>query len=183
MTAATERRTVNRRTEDIYRKAIEDTRDFAIFMTDVDGIITNWNIGGRLILGYSEEEIIGKDAARFFTPEDRAKDIPRKEMATAAMSGRAEDERWHVRRDGSRFWASGVMTSVRDQDGKLIGFFKGHARHDRAKQVNRRAGSLLRSFNGHVEHRSPGRPLPADKSGFPAGAGILRRGTAGDVTL
>ncbi|HJS23455.1 MAG TPA: PAS domain S-box protein [Pyrinomonadaceae bacterium] len=124
MTAATERRTVNRRTEDIYRKAIEDTRDFAIFMTDVDGIITNWNIGGRLILGYSEEEIIGKDAARFFTPEDRAKDIPRKEMATAAMSGRAEDERWHVRRDGSRFWASGVMTSVRDQDGKLIGFSK-----------------------------------------------------------
>jgi len=124
MTAATDRRTVNRRTEDIYRKAIEDIRDFAIFMLDVNGIVTNWNTGGQHILGYSEEEIIGKDGAKLFTPEDRAKDIPRKEMATAAMSGRAEDERWHVRRDGSRFWASGVMTPVRDGDGKLIGFSK-----------------------------------------------------------
>lgn len=88
MTAATERRTANRRTEDNYRKAIEDIRDFAIFMIGTDGIITNWNLGAQLILGYSEEEIIGKDAARFFTPEDRAKDIPQKEMSTAAMSGR-----------------------------------------------------------------------------------------------
>ena len=124
MTTVTERRIVNRRTEDIYRKAIEDIRDFAIFMMDVNGIVTNWNIGGQLILGYSEEEIIGKDGARLFTPEDRAKDIPQKEMATAAMSGCAEDERWHVRRDGSRFWASGVMTPVRDDAGKLIGFSK-----------------------------------------------------------
>lgn len=124
MTAATERRTANRRTEDNYRKAIEDIRDFAIFMIGTDGIITNWNLGAQLILGYSEEEIIGKDAARFFTPEDRAKDIPQKEMSTAAMSGRAEDERWHLRRDGSRFWASGVMTPVCNPEGKLIGFSK-----------------------------------------------------------
>ena len=124
MTAATERRTANRRTEDNYRKAIEDIRDFAIFMIGTDGIITNWNLGAQLILGYSEEEIIGKDAARFFTPEDRAKDIPQKEMSTAAMSGRAEDERWHLRRDGSRFWDSGVITPVRDSEGKLIGFSK-----------------------------------------------------------
>lgn len=124
MTAGTERRIANRRTEDNYRKAIEDIRDFAIFMTNVEGIITNWNLGAQYILGYSEEEAIGKDAAKFFTPEDRAKEIPRKEMATAATSGRAEDERWHMRRDGSRFWASGVMTPVRDPDGKLIGFSK-----------------------------------------------------------
>src|SRR5829696_6039566 len=124
MTAATERRIVNRRTEDIYRKAIEDIRDYAIFTTDADGIVTNWNAGAKHILGYSEEEIVGKDGAKVFTPEDRAKDIPQKEMATAATLGRAEDERWHVRRDGSRFWASGVMTPVRDPDGKLIGFSK-----------------------------------------------------------
>ncbi|HEX7773338.1 MAG TPA: PAS domain S-box protein [Pyrinomonadaceae bacterium] len=124
MTAANERRIDNRRTEDIYRKAVEDIRDFAIFMVDTDGIITNWNAGAQLILGYSEEEIIGKDGAKIFTPEDRAKGIPRKEMATAAMEGRAEDERWHMRRDGSRFWASGVMTPARDSTGKLIGFSK-----------------------------------------------------------
>lgn len=124
MMVETERRTVNRRTEDIYRKAVEDIRDFAIFMIDVDGIVTTWNIGGQLILGYSAEDIIGKDGAKLFTTEDRAKNVPRKEMETAATMGRAEDERWHVRRDGSRFWASGVMTPVRDPNGKVIGFSK-----------------------------------------------------------
>jgi PAS domain S-box-containing protein len=124
MSSAGERRAVYRRTEDIYRKAIEDIRDYAIFMTDPDGLITNWNIGAQHILGYSEEEIVGKNASRFFTPEDKAKDVPRKELATAAAEGRAEDERWHVRRDGSRFWASGIVTPVRDHAGQLIGFSK-----------------------------------------------------------
>ncbi|HEV2834010.1 MAG TPA: PAS domain S-box protein [Pyrinomonadaceae bacterium] len=124
MSTATERRTVYRRTDDIYRKAIEDIRDYAIFMTDADGVITNWNIGAQHMLGFSEEEILGKNASKFFTPEDRAKDVPRKEFATAAAVGRAEDERWHVRRDGSRFWASGIVTPVRDQTGQLIGFSK-----------------------------------------------------------
>ena len=124
MTAATERRVVNRRTEDIYRKAIEDIRDYAIFTTNAEGLVTNWNSGAQHILGYTEEEVLGKEGAKFFTIEDRAKDVPEKEMETAALLGRAEDERWHVRRDGSRFWASGVMTSIRDRDGKLLGFSK-----------------------------------------------------------
>jgi PAS domain S-box-containing protein len=124
MAETAERRAVLRRTEDIYRKAIEDIRDYAIFMTDPAGVITNWNAGARYILGYSENEIIGTNAAKFFTPEDRAKDVPRKELATAAAEGRAEDERWHMRRDGSRFWASGVVTPVRDESGELIGFTK-----------------------------------------------------------
>jgi PAS domain S-box-containing protein len=124
MSAVTERRRVNRRTEDIYRKAIEDIRDYAIFMTNVDGLVTNWNAGAQHILGYTEEEIVGKDASKFFTIEDRTKGIPENELATAATVGRAEDERWHVRKDGSRFWASGVVTPVRDGAGKLIGFSK-----------------------------------------------------------
>jgi PAS domain S-box-containing protein len=124
MAEATERRVVNRRTEDIYRKAIEDIRDYAIFMTDPEGVVTNWNIGAQHILGYSEKEVVGKNAGKFFTAEDRSKAVPQKELATAATRGRAEDERWHVRKDGSRFWASGVVTSVRDHEGKLIGFSK-----------------------------------------------------------
>jgi PAS domain S-box-containing protein len=124
MTSGFERRTINRRTEDIYRKAIEDISDYAIFMTDSEGVVTNWNVGAKHILGYSEEEIIGKNASRFFTAEDRAKEIHVKELATAAMFGRAEDERWHVRKDGSRFWASGIVTPVRDDAGRLIGFSK-----------------------------------------------------------
>ena len=124
MTAATERRTTYRRTDDIYRKAIEDIRDYAIFMMDGAGLVTNWNVGAQHILGYSEPEIIGKDAAKFFTAEDRSRNVPQKELGTAAATGRAEDERWHVRKDGSRFWASGVVTPVRDQSGNLIGFSK-----------------------------------------------------------
>ena len=124
MTDTTERRETYRGTEDIYRKAIEDIRDYAIFLTDADGIVTTWNVGAQHILGYTEQEIVGKDGSKLFTVEDRAKLIPQKELATAAATGRAEDERWHVRRDGSRFWASGVVTSVRDQDGDLIGFVK-----------------------------------------------------------
>jgi len=124
MTNAFERRSVYRRTEDIYRKAIEDIRDYAIFLVDVDGIVTNWNVGAQHILGYTEAEIVGKDGAKLFTLEDRVKEVPSKELATAAMLGRAEDERWHVRRNGSRFWASGIVTPVRDQTGNLIGFSK-----------------------------------------------------------
>ncbi len=124
MSSAAERRAVYRRTEDIYRKAIEDIRDYAIFMMDPNGIVTNWNVGAKHILGYTEEEIVGKDASRLFTIEDRAKNVPQKELGTAATLGRAEDERWHVRRDGSRFWASGVVTPVYDHTGALIGFSK-----------------------------------------------------------
>ena len=124
MSAVSERRSSYRRTEDIYRKAIEDIRDYAIFMVDPNGIVTNWNVGAQHILGYTEAEIVGKDGSKFFTAEDRARGIPSKELATAAVSGRAEDERWHVRRDGSRFWASGVVTPVRDRTGNLIGFSK-----------------------------------------------------------
>src|SRR5215213_5352734 len=124
MSAERERRQIYRRAEDIYRKSIEDVKDYAIFMTDPDGVITNWNLGAQYILGYSEKEIVGKNASRFFTTEDRARAIPRKELDTAAAEGRAEDERWHVRRDGSRFWASGVVSPVRDQTGQIIGFSK-----------------------------------------------------------
>ena len=124
MKSKIERRSTYRRTEDIYRKAIEDIRDYAIFMLGTDGKVTNWNVGAQHILGYAEEEIVGKDGAKLFTTEDRSKDVPEKEMRTAAGVGRAEDERWHVRKDGSRFWASGVMTPVFDQGGKLIAFSK-----------------------------------------------------------
>src|SRR5678816_4285999 len=124
MTAANDRRRMYRRTEDIYRKSVETIRDYAIFMTDPDGLVTNWNRGAEHILRYTETEILGKHASKFFTAEDRAKGVPQKEMNTAAATGRAEDERWHVRSDGSRFWASGVMTAVRDEAGNLIGFSK-----------------------------------------------------------
>jgi len=123
--SGTERKTKPiRNSDDAYRKAIEELRDYAIFMTDPNGLVTNWNVGAEQILGYTESEIIGKNASRFFTVEDRSKDIPSKELESALTHGRAEDERWHIRRDGSRFWATGVVTPVRDESGNLIGFSK-----------------------------------------------------------
>ena len=124
MATSIERRASYRRTDDVYLKAIEDIRDYAIFMTDANGIVTHWNMGAQHILGYSEAEIIGLDAGKLFTAEDRARNIPEKELSTAAAQGRAEDERWHVRKDGSRFWASGIVAPVRDLTGRLIGFSK-----------------------------------------------------------
>ncbi|MFL6227581.1 MAG: PAS domain S-box protein [Pyrinomonadaceae bacterium] len=118
------RRKSSRRAEDLYRKSIEDVRDYAIFMTDARNLVVSWNHGAERILGYAEAEVVGHSAAIFFTPEDRERGEDEREMAKAAAEGRAEDERWHLRKDGTRFWASGVVTSVRDDAGQLLGFTK-----------------------------------------------------------
>jgi PAS domain S-box-containing protein len=124
MQHAESRRRTYRRAEDLYRKSIEEVRDYAIFMTDTENRVVSWNLGAERILGYSEPDILGQSASRFFTPEDLARGAHEKELAKASAEGRAEDERWHVRRDGTRFWASGVVTPVRDQAGTLLGFTK-----------------------------------------------------------
>ena len=118
------RRKSYRRVEDLYRKSIEDIKDYAIFMTDAEGRVISWNLGAERILGYGEAEIQGQTASRFFTPEDLERGEDQKELATAAREGRAEDERWHVRKDGTRFWASGVVSPVRGETGALLGFTK-----------------------------------------------------------
>jgi PAS domain S-box-containing protein len=111
--------------DDLYRRAVEnDIKDYAIFLTDTDGRVINWNRGAERILGYTEDEVIGQSAFIFFTPEDRAAKEPEKEMESAMTMGRAEDERWHLRRDQTRFWASGILTPVHDEAGILIGFIK-----------------------------------------------------------
>ena len=116
---------IKSKVDDLYRRAIEnDIRDYAIFLTDIKGDIINWNHGAERILGFTEDEVIGKSSFIFFTPEDRAANVPEREIATASATGRAEDERWHLRSDNSRFWASGILTAVRDDSGGLLGFIK-----------------------------------------------------------
>ena len=111
--------------DDLYRKAVEsDIKDYAIFLMDTDGRVINWNRGAERILGYTEREILGQSGAIVFTPEDRAAGVPEQEMTDAATKGRAEDERWHLRRDQSRFWATGILTPVHDESGTLVGFIK-----------------------------------------------------------
>jgi PAS domain S-box-containing protein len=103
---------------------LESAVDFAIVATDADGRVTEWNAGAERILGWSAEEMRSEVADRFFTPEDRAEGRPGAEMRRALETGRANDERWHVRRDGSRFWASGEMMPLRSEDGAHLGFLK-----------------------------------------------------------
>jgi two-component system CheB/CheR fusion protein len=102
---------------------VESVRDYAIFAMTIDGRVDYWNAGAERVFGFKEEEIIGRPGAVIFTPEDRERGVPEMEMETARREGRAADERWHVRKGGSRFYASGVMTAI-TQDGALRGFAK-----------------------------------------------------------
>jgi PAS domain S-box-containing protein len=98
--------------------------DYAIFAVDIERHVVWWNTGAEQILRYRAEEIVGHSADVVFTPEDRAAGAPEYEMTTAIQDGRADDERWQMRKDGTRFFGSGVMAAIRDQQDRLIGFAK-----------------------------------------------------------
>jgi PAS domain S-box-containing protein len=112
------------RSEEQFHSLIEGVRDYAIFLLDPDGKVATWNSGALRIKGYSAEEILGQHFSRFYTPEDVQRDKPRETLRIAADKGRFEDEGWRVRKDGSRFWASAVITAIRDKDSRLVGFSK-----------------------------------------------------------
>jgi len=105
------------------RVIVESVTDYAIITTDRDGRITSWNQGTRNVLGWDEAEVLWRDARMIWTPEDRAAGVPEAEMHTALAHGTASDERWHLRQDGSRFWAQGQMTPLQD-NGHLRGYLK-----------------------------------------------------------
>lgn len=111
-----------RRSEQRYRAIIDSVRDFAIFTTDLAGIIDGWNSGAERIFGYSDREILGQPVDVLFTPEDRETGAPQREMTNAREQGRAEDERFHLRKDGSRFYCSGILSPL--MDGDIYGYVK-----------------------------------------------------------
>jgi len=113
-----------RQSEQRFRLFVESVHDYAMFQMDTTGVILSWNVGAERLLGWKEQEAIGKTSHLVFTPEDIANSQPETEMEMGRVNGRAEDERWHVRKDGSRFFASGVLTQVCDDTGKLLGFAK-----------------------------------------------------------
>src|ERR687897_2393440 len=110
--------------EQRFERLVEAAKDYAIFMTDADGRVSTWNEGAQRLFGFGEGEILGEDASVLFTPEDREGGAPEREQRKARTEGRAEDERWHMRNDGSRFWASGFVRPVLDEEDNLIGFSK-----------------------------------------------------------
>ena len=113
-----------RQSESRFRLMVESAKDYIIFTLDLNGLVTSWNSGAERLLGYSETEIIGCDNRLIFTPEDDAQGRPEREMQLAMRQGRAENERWHVRKDGSRFWGSGLVMPLQDEAGTTQGFVK-----------------------------------------------------------
>lgn len=107
-----------------YRQVIDSATDFAIVSSDNAGDVTSWNLGAQNILGWTEQEMMGRSVGRFFTPEDVERGRPAEEIALALENGCSMDERWHVRKSGERFWASCAMTPLTDGAGTLKGFVK-----------------------------------------------------------
>jgi PAS domain S-box-containing protein len=103
---------------------IEAVTDYAIFMLDPDGVVASWNRGAERIKGYAPQEIIGRHFSTFYTDTDRIRNVPGVALETARRVGRYEAEGWRLRQDGSRFWASVVVSAMRDADGVLLGFGK-----------------------------------------------------------
>jgi PAS domain S-box-containing protein len=123
----TERRAAEkllRQSEEQFRILVQGVTDYAIYMLDPDGRITNWNLGAQRIKGYRPEEIIGEHFSRFYTEKDRLKGEPQQALNIAIRDGRYEKESWRVRKDGTQFWASVVIDPIHDDNGTIIGFAK-----------------------------------------------------------
>lgn len=124
ITAAREATEKLREINDFLGLILENAIDFAIISMDTSGNVTSWSPGAEAIFGFPAAEAIGRHASLIFTPEDRAAHVPEVELGTALANGIANDERWHIRRDGTRFYANGVVRTMIDQYGVVRGFLK-----------------------------------------------------------
>ena len=123
-----------------FRHLVESITDYAIYMLDLDGHVSNWNAGAERAKGYKAIEIVGQHFSKFYTAEDRANGLPARALATARSTGSFEAEGWRLRKDGSRFWAHVVIDLVHDDDGIPIGFAK--ITNDRTEQRKAEAAVL-----------------------------------------
>jgi two-component system, chemotaxis family, CheB/CheR fusion protein len=107
-----------------YRWTVQSINGYAIFTTDLNSRITTWDQGATALFGYRRDDVVGENARFIFTPEDIQQRVPELEIVNAVGRHAALDERWHVRKDGSIFWASGLMMVVTDDVGRQVGFVK-----------------------------------------------------------
>jgi formate hydrogenlyase transcriptional activator len=148
-----------RQTEARFSMLVEEVKDYAIFMLDPEGRITSWNKGAERMRGYSANEVMGRHFSMFFLPEDIEAGKPEEELRTAAAEGRIETEGWRLRKDGSRFWASIVLTALRDDQGKLLGFVKIGRDITERKRIGE--ALLLETANQLISQRSTAELLTA----------------------
>ena len=107
-----------------FEKAIHGVEVYGLILTTLEGRILSWNSGATHLLGYSDSEIVGRNFDEIFTPEDRAKEIPKREIAKAISTGHAYDDRWHVRKDGTQIYVNGGLCLLKSESGSPLGFVK-----------------------------------------------------------
>ena len=138
--------------EERHRLIVESAGEHAIFTTDLEGLVTTWNAGAERVLGHAAEEILGRSAALVFTPEDRAAGRLAEEMRQALGEGCGDDERWHLRKDGTRFWASGLTMPLRDGAGAVRGFLKILRDRTERRRAEERRALLVAELNHRVKN-------------------------------
>jgi PAS domain S-box-containing protein len=134
--------------EERFRLLVEGARDYAMFLLDPENRVTFWSQGAERVFGWSQEEAVGKIASFIFTPEDKKRGAVEEEIGNAVKEGRALDKRWHLRKDGSRFWSDGVLMRLDDGDS-----LRGFAKIARDATDERNAEDALRHARDEMEQR------------------------------
>jgi PAS domain S-box-containing protein len=137
--------------EERFRLLVEGVQDYAIFLLDPQGNVVTWNAGAERFKGYKAQEILGRHFSTFYTTEDIARRHPWNELEIAEREGRYEEEGWRVRKDGGRFWASVVITALRDASGDLKGF--GKVTRDMTERRERERERVERERQSHIAER------------------------------
>ena len=132
-----------RRSEEHFESLVAGVRDYAVFLLDPQGQVLTWNAGAERIKGYQAKEVIGQHFSCFYLPDVIQQGWPAEELRRAAADGRFEDEGWRVRKDGSKFWASVVITALRDEGGGVRGYLKITRDLTERKQAEENARRLL----------------------------------------
>ena len=138
------------RNNELFRLLVESVKDYAIFVISPDGHVLTWNLGAQALKGYAREEIIGKHFSIFYPPEAIESDWPSRELVYAEKEGRFEDEGWRVRKDGSSFWASVIITALWGDDGKLTGFAKVTQDLTQRRHADERIQNLNRELRNRI---------------------------------
>lgn len=134
---------------ELFRLLIDSIRDYAIFVLDPEGHVLTWNPGAQAMKGYTRDEIVGKHFSKFYLPEAVENGWPDRELALAQKEGRFADEGWRIRKDGTSFWASVIISPLHSEDGKLAGF----AKVTQDMTVRRQAEERVQALNRELRNR------------------------------